>query len=203
MKFCENENFHIFQCTTSKTSSYWEQNKPRRGYIILSTSPIPYVPSASPSSRNPFQKSWTHKFSEEKLTKFVEPGFHEYQTKWIHFWCKTLLKTSNFRFSHIRTHPSKNSSQYRILKKLKKWHFYIFYAFYTHLEIWSLCKNCHLEVLIRTTYDIFHILLIYLARGIYRGCFLDHFWSENPPIITPKNWILPLFFILQIFAVKC
>ena len=151
MKFCENENFHIFQCTTSKTSSYWEQNKPRRGYIILSTSPIPYVPSASPSSRNPFQKSWTHKFSEEKLTKFVEPGFHEYQTKWIHFWCKTLLKTSNFRFSHIRTHPGKNSSQYRILKKLKKWHFYIFYAFYTHFEIWSLCKNCHLEVLIRTS----------------------------------------------------
>ena len=120
MKFCKNENFHIFQYTTSKTSSYWEQNESRRGYIILSKSPIPYVPSASPLSRYQFQKSWTHKFSEEKFTKFVEAWFHEYQTKWIHFWCKTLLKTSSFRFSHIRTHPDKNSSQHTILKKTQK-----------------------------------------------------------------------------------
>ena len=31
-------------------------------------------------------------------------------------------------------------------------------------------------------------IMIYLARGIYRGCFLDHFWSENPPIITPDPY---------------
>ena len=171
MKFCKNENFHIFQCTTSKTSSYWEQNKPRRGYIILSTSPIPYVPLASPSSRNPFQKSWTHKFSEEKLTNFVEPGFYEYQTKRIHFWCKTLLKTSNFRFSHIRIHSGKNSSQYRILKKHKKWHFYIFYAFYTHFEIWSLCKNCHLEVLIRTSPCISKTITSLDKITVKRNCY--------------------------------